>query len=377
LNIIAIIGTDTKKIILGFMIATAFMSMWISNTATSIMMLPIGLAIIAQMRDNPNTPKNENNVFGKALMLSIAYAASIGGISTLIGTPPNLIFAAVVEEMYGIDIGFAQWIKFGFPISIILLFICWWYLTRIAFSFSSQPFTAGREEIKGNLENLGSMLREERIILGIFVLTSFLWITRSFFQNYIPGLDDTIIAMTAGISLFIIPSSKKGQRLIDWDDALKMPWGIFLLFGGGLALAAGFQDSGLTLWIGSQLILLQGLSLFLIILILVAAVNFLTELTSNLATTSMLLPILAPMAIALDVHPYTFMVAATAAASCAFMLPVATPPNAVVFGSGYLRIPDMLKTGIWLNIISIGLICLAVYFLLPTLWGIDLGVNPF
>lgn len=376
LTIIKLIGTDVTKIILGFMLATAFMSMWISNTATSVMMLPIGMAIIAQLKDNPSTIANENAIFGKALMLGIAYSASIGGISTLIGTPPNLVLAGVVEEIYGIEVTFQQWIKFGMPISVILLSICWVYLTRFAFTFKQKSFPGGAAEINRQVNALGQMSHEEKVVLGVFVVTAFLWVTRSYLQNFLPALDDTIIAIASAVALFILPASVGNGKIMTWPEAVKMPWGIILLFGGGMALAAGFQSSGLAEWIGGQLTSLKGLSVVILLFILITSVNFLTEITSNLATTAMLLPILAPMAMALNIHPYMLMVAATVAASCAFMLPVATPPNAVVFGSGYLRIPDMVKTGIWLNIISIFLILGMVYFYLAWVWGFDASVFP-
>lgn len=376
LTIIKLIGTDVTKIILGFMLATAFMSMWISNTATSVMMLPIGMAIIAQLKDNPSTIANENAIFGKALMLGIAYSASIGGISTLIGTPPNLVLAGVVEEIYGIEVTFQQWIKFGLPISVVLLSICWVYLTRFAFSFKQKSFPGGAAEINRQVSALGKMSYEEKIVLGVFVVTAFLWVTRSYLQNFLPALDDTIIAIASAVALFILPAAAGNSKIMTWSEAVKMPWGIILLFGGGMALAAGFQSSGLAEWIGGQLASLKGLSVVILLFILITSVNFLTEITSNLATTAMLLPILAPMAMALNIHPYMLMVAATVAASCAFMLPVATPPNAVVFGSGYLRIPDMVKTGIWLNLISIFLILGMVYFYLAWVWGFDASVFP-
>lgn len=378
LNVINLIGTSVKNIILGFMVATAFLSMWISNTATAVMMLPIGMAIITQLKDNPDTIENENTIFGKALMLAIAYSASIGGIATLIGTPPNLIFAGILEEQYNIEMTFSKWIIFGLPISIILLFICWQYLTKIAFSFKQKEFPGGKAEIKRQLNALGKISYEEKIVLAIFICTAFLWITRSFLlKDIIPGIDDTIIAMISATVLFLIPAkTKKQTAIIDWQSAVKLPWGILLLFGGGLAIAEGFKTSGLANWIGMQTSLIDHLSLLVLLIVLIAAVNFLTEITSNLATTAMLLPIIAPIALAIDVHPFTLMVGITVAASCAFMLPVATPPNAIVFGSGYLKIPDMVKTGIWLNIISIILITLAAYYLLPLLWNFDPSIFP-
>lgn len=376
LNIINLIGSDIRKIILGFMMATAFLSMWISNTATAVMMLPIGLAIIKQLQDNPDTAEDENQTFGKALMLAIAYSASIGGVATLIGTPPNLVLAGVILDTYGYEITFMQWFAFGLPISIILIFICWKYLTKYAFSFKQKSFPGGKQEIQRLLSSLGRITYEEKVVALVFALTAFCWITRSvLLQKLLPALDDTIIAIFFAIVLFLIPSKKKGEQVINWEEAVKMPWGIILLFGGGMALAKGFEASGLAEWIGGQMTTLSGLPILILILVLIASVNFLTEITSNLATTAMLLPVLAPMALTIDVHPFVLMVGAAVAASCAFMLPVATPPNAVVFGSGYLRIPDMVGKGLFMNIISIFILTFFVYFILPELW--DISINSF
>ncbi len=377
LNIINLIGSDIKKIILGFMAATAFLSMWISNTATSVMMLPIGIAIIKQLKDNPATPEDENLIFGKALMLAIAYSASIGGIATLIGTPPNLVLAGVISDTYGYEITFFNWLKFGFPISVVLLGICWYYLTNHAFRFKQKSFPGGKREIKRLLREIGKISYEEKMVALLFALTAFCWIIRSFIlQKILPGIDDTIIAIFFAILLFVIPAKKKEGALIRWNEAVKIPWGIILLFGGGMALAKGFEISGLALWLGNQMTALAGLPLFLLIFLLIAAVNFLTEITSNLATTAMLLPVLAPMALTIDIHPFILMAGAAVAASCAFMLPVATPPNAVVFGSGYLRIPDMAGKGILMNLLSIILLSLFVYYMLPELWDISLKGFP-
>jgi sodium-dependent dicarboxylate transporter 2/3/5 len=224
LEIIWWIGTDVKKIILGFMVATAFLSMWISNTATSVMMLPIGLAIISQLKDNPDTIEDENLLFGKALMLSIAYSASIGGVATLIGTPPNLVLAGIVQEMYGFEVTFAQWIMFGLPISILFLFLCWKYMTSIAFTFKQKSFPGGKQEIQRQRDNLGSISYEEKLVLLIFSLTALAWITRSFLLKAVfPAIDDTIIAVVAAVFLFIVPAAKIKKRALltmDWysDD---------------------------------------------------------------------------------------------------------------------------------------------------------------
>jgi len=372
LNIIKIVGTNVVQIILGFMVSTAFLSMWISNTATAVMILPVGMAIVLQLKDNPLTNDDENMIFGKALMLAIAFSASIGGMATLIGTPPNLVLAGVVQETYGKEISFAQWFMFGLPISILLLLISWVYLTRFAFSFKQKAFPGGKAEINRQLKALGKLSYEEKLVLTVFTLTALAWITRSFFlSKFIPAIDDTIIAIFFAVTLFVLPSSKKNKPLLTWKDAVKLPWGILLLFGGGMALALGFQETGLAEWIGSQLTSLETVPLLILLLILIAAVNLLTEMTSNLATTAMLLPVLVSLAQAIGVHPYFLLVGTTVAASCAFMLPVATPPNAVVFGSGYLKIGDMVKKGIWMNLISIFILTLFVYYVLPVLWGLE------
>ncbi|RAV29135.1 SLC13 family permease [Sinomicrobium soli] len=373
LNIIALIGTKLTRIILGFMVASAFLSMWISNTATSVMMLPIGMAIIDQF---PTDKPEYSSKFGKALMLGIAYSCSIGGIATLIGTPPNLVLAGILEKLFHFKLGFFEWAKFGFPISVLLLVICWKYLTRYAFDFRGVSFPGGREEIVRMKHKLGKISYEEKAVLAVFSITALAWILRSPVQKVIPGLDDTVIAMVAGVSLFLIPAKNEKRSLLTWKEAVKLPWGIILLFGGGMALAEGFSQTELANWIAGHLTQFHNLPFWLLLLILVTAVNFLTEVTSNMATTAMLLPILAPMALSLDLHPFVMMIAVTMAASCAFMLPVATPPNAIVFGSGHLRIPDMIKTGVSLNILSIIIITLATYFLLPVIWEIHADSFP-
>ena len=370
LNIINIVGTKKSNIILGFMIATAFLSMWISNTATAVMIMPVGLAIISQLKDNPNTLENENTIFGKTLMLAIAYSASIGGMATLIGTPPNLVLAGVIKTSYDIEINFLQWMSFGLPISLLLLFICWKYLTSIAYKFKDENFKSGLEEINDQIKNLGKFSYEEKSVLIVFIATALAWITQSFIiKKFIPEIDDTIIAIIAAVVLFILPDKSGDNKLLSWSDAVKLPWGILLLFGGGMALAKGFDSSGLAVWIGNQMNFFSDIPLIILLLVLIAMVNFLTEITSNLATTAMLLPVLVALANTIDINAYYLLVGATVAASCAFMLPVATPPNAVVFGSKILNIDDMIKKGFWMNIISIFILTAAVYWILPLIWG--------
>ena len=305
LQIILLMGTDLKRILLGFMVATAFLSMWISNTATSVMMLPIGMAIINQLKDNPNTPEDENRIFGKALMLAIAYSASIGGIATLIGTPPNLVLAGVLQSTYGYEITFLQWMLFGFPVAVTLLLICWYYLTNIAFRLKSTTFIEGRAEVKRMQKALGKISFEEKLVGFVFGFTALCWISRSFFlQAFIPQLDDTIIAILFGLLLFILPTKDKQERILNWKEAVQLPWGIILLFGGGMALAKGFETTGLAAWLGLQMTAFEGWPFFMALLVLITAVNFLTEITSNLATTAMLLPVLAPLALEIGVHPF-------------------------------------------------------------------------
>ena len=372
LNIILKLGGSTDKIILGFMLATGFLSMWISNTATTVMMLPIALSVINQLNDHPDTLENENKVFGKALMLGVAYSASAGGIATLIGTPPNLIFAGFAQDNFNIEISFFQWMKIGLPISIILMVFIWLLLTKYAFKLNKVGFPGGKEEIKRLLFKMGKISNEEKKILFVFTLTILCWIFRKNTINLlIPNFDDSMIAISSAIILFILPSKDKKEPILKWKDAVTIPWGILLLFGGGLSIAKGFQSTGLDTWIGEQLTFMTFTNSFIIILIVVAGVNFLTEMTSNMATTAMLLPVMIPIANLMQINPYLLLVGTTLAASCAFMLPVATPPNAVVFGSRLLKISDMVKAGIMINIFSIILILIMVYFGIPLIWGVS------
>ena len=305
LNIIRVTGSNKSRVILGFMLATAFLSMWISNTATSIMILPVGLAIISQLKDDPKTIENENEVFGKSLMIAIAYSASIGGMATLIGTPPNMVLAGVVEESYGIKLNMFDWMKFGVPLSSFLLIICWLYLTKIAFKFKNEEFSAGRDEIQRQIKKLGRFSNEEIKVLVVFTLTALGWSIRGSIETIFPMIDDTIIAIFFAVTLFIIPTKnqKTNTTLLVWNDTVKLPWGILILFGGGMAIASAFGKSGLALWIADLLTNLNDVSLFLIILIIVTSINLLTEVTSNMATTAMLLPVLVTIALAIDVHP--------------------------------------------------------------------------
>ncbi len=378
LLIINFVGTSPNRLILGFMAATGFLSMWISNTATTMMMLPIGLAVILQVA----TLIKERNIegidirkghfnFGTCLMLCIGYSASIGGVATLIGTPPNIIFAGAAEELFGVTIGFAHWMVYGLPISVVFMLVAWFYMTRFAYPSGLDEIPGSREVIRGQLKELGATTKEEKLIAAVFIFVALAWISRAFVLDAIfPMINDALIAILGAVITFVIPVNlARGKFLNDWETATKVPWGILILFGGGLAIAAGFSDSGLAEWIGMQLSVLEGSSMLIIMLAVVAMVVYLTEITSNTATTSMMMPIMAAMAAAMSVHPYAMMITAATAASYAFMLPVATPPNAVIFGSGYITIPQMARAGMWLNILAVAVITLFAYFWLPLVFG--------
>jgi len=366
LRTILLVGVSANQIILGFMLATAFLSAWISNTATAMMMVTIGLAVIKQAQHD-TAETNNSSAFATALMLGIAYAASIGGIATLIGTPPNAILAGVIETSFGYSIGFAQWMSFGVPLSLIMLITCWYYLTHVVFHAEFDQLPGGKQSICQQLNELGPMSSAEKKVLAVFVLVAAGWLIRGLFDiQALESVKDSSIAIAGALLLFIIPADfNKGVYLLDWHTAKNIPWDIMILFGGGFALAAGFAQSGLTEWLANQLITLQGMNLIILVLTIVLLVIFLTEITSNTATASLLLPVMGAFAIAIQIHPLNLMVAVALAASFAFMLPVATPPNAIVFSSRQVTIPQMARAGLWLNIIGSFLITLFVIFYLP------------
>ncbi|MGG1240267.1 DASS family sodium-coupled anion symporter [Bacillus sonorensis] len=381
LHIISVVGTSTSRIVLGFMAATGFLSMWVSNTAAVMMMLPIGTAIIYQVSDVMKAERKdlaaEKEKFSKALIFGIGYAGTIGGLGTLIGTPPNLILAASFKTLYGVEISFGGWMAFAVPVVVILLLAVWLYLTKVAHPIQMKQLPGGKELIQAEKRKLGKISFEESMVLLIFSFAAFMWVTRTFlWDGKIPGIDDTMIAIFAASLLFLIPSMNKGGRILDWNVSKDLPWGILLLFGGGLALAAGFKETGLAEWIGGRLTVLDGFHFVVIVIVSTALVLFLTEITSNTATATMILPVLASLALALNVHPFALMVPAAMAANCAFMLPVGTPPNAIIFASGKLKISEMVKTGFVINIFTLILIIGAVFYILPHLWGVDLTVFP-
>lgn len=381
LNIISVVGTSTSNIVLGFMIATGFLSMWVSNTAAVMMMIPIGTAITYQVSQALKSSKEdlsaEEEKFSKVLIFAIGYAGTIGGLGTLIGTPPNIILAGIVSELYGVQISFGGWMLFAVPVVIVLLISTWLYLIKVAHPVKIKSIPGGKELIQNEKAALGRMSFEEKAVSVVFVFAAFMWVSQSFlWKGIIPGIDDTMVAITAGVLLFLIPAKRKGGRLLDWNVAKDIPWGILLLFGGGLAIAGGFSATGLAEWLGNQLKVLDGVSFLVMIIVVTTFVLFLTEITSNTATATMILPVLASLAMAINVHPYAIMIPAAMAANCAFMLPVGTPPNAIIFATGKLKITEMVKNGFWINIFCVILIVGAVYTLVPLLWGVDLHVFP-
>lgn len=373
LHTIRLVGVTPTRIVLGFMLATAFLSMWISNTATTMMMVTIAIAVLHEIgHEVEHTPGKFR--FGTALMLGIGYAATIGGVATLIGTPPNAIFAGVVERTYGYSVSFLDWMRFALPLSMVMLLLTWLYLTRILFRSEIAHLPGGRAFIRQQIAGLGPMTRAEKSVAIVVTTVAVLWILRGIYMP--PALamvKDSTIAIAGALVLFLIPVNlRRREFLLDWQTAVTIPWDIIILFGGGFALAQGFSESGLTGWLAEQLAILKGVNLVIIIGAVVLLVVFLTEITSNTATASLLLPVAGALASATGVHPYGLMVAAVVAASFAFMLPVATPPNAIVYGSRYVTIMQMAKAGIWLNLAGAVLITAFVYLLLPLAWGIQL-----
>ncbi|HBE41052.1 MAG TPA: anion transporter [Bacteroidales bacterium] len=374
LRIILLVGNKPSSIITGFIIASAFLSMWVSNTATALMMLPIALSIIYLVDKKEEMAKSLKN-FEIILVLSIAYACNIGGIATLIGTPPNALFAAFIFENYGIEISFAKWMVIGFPLMLILLPLMYFILTRFVFPLKLKELPGGKVLIEEQLREIGKITVQELRVAIVFGITACLWIFRPLFASFLPGLSDAGIAIAAGICLFILPSGiKPGQKLLNWSDLKSLPWGVLILFGGGLSLAMAINTSGLALYIGEAMKTFNNIHILFLILIVVLIIIFLTEITSNTAITATFLPILASMAIGIGQNPMLFALPATIAASCAFMMPVATPPNAIIYSSGKVSIPQMAKAGLWLNISITLILSFTYYFLFANFLGIELDL---
>lgn len=365
LNILLAMGSKPRKQIAGLMIATGFLSMWVSNTATAIMMLPIGLSV-ADMLTAESTSEEENNRFVTAMLLAIAYAASIGGIATLIGTPPNAFLAGFLSKTYGVEIGFGQWMLLGVPVAVVMMVFTWWRLTRKGFTLKGSDSSVA---IREALAELGPMSRGEKLVALVFVLAALAWIFRPILANYVPGLNDTSIAIAAALLLFAIPVDVRNRVfLMDWESAGKLPWGVLLLFGGGLSLSGVIGTSGLAQWIAENMDWVATLPGLFMVVVVVVVILGLTELTSNTATAATFLPLLGALAIAQGIPPEMLAIPAAIAASCAFMMPVATPPNAIVFGTGHMKIQSMIRAGFVLNMASVVVVTSLCYLLIGMIW---------
>ncbi|MGB3829960.1 MAG: DASS family sodium-coupled anion symporter [Ornithinimicrobium sp.] len=383
------VGTHPRQIILGMMISTAFLSMWVSNTATTLMMLPIAMSVLALVVEGSSRTSGEGTaheeltsgravseviedsdvrLFGVALVLSIAWSASIGGLGTLLGSPPNAIVAGYVSEELDKEIGFVQWMMLGFPLVIVFLALAWFLITRVMFRFQLEEIPGGREMIDEEIAGLGSMSQAEKTVLAVFAGAAFLWIVPGLLAGigslgeqfpWLDALDDTTVAIGAGVLLFILPGDREGRMVLDWDDAENgLPWGVLLLFGGGLSLASAVAATGLDEWFGQQVSGLGALPIVLLLAAVVTIVLLLTEVTSNTATAATFIPVLGGVAIGIGVDPVTLLIPAALAATCAFMLPVGTPPNAIVFGTGAVKISEMARGGAILNVTGVLLITL-------------------
>ncbi len=396
LHVLRIIGGQPHRLVLGFMVATGFLSMWLSNTATAMMMMPMGLSLVLLYEDlnrqilvdGGEVPANAEN-FSLNLLLGIAYSASIGGFATLIGTPPNGVLITQLPQLFpgAPDITFSSWLLFALPLSAVYMIIAWVLLTRFVFPLPKDTPFSGEGFIEKEISRLGPMSPEEKRVGWVFFTVALLWMTRKErllgeeidlfgWSYYLDSLltsfggspvgymiDDGTVSIAMALTLFVIPASKEvGGRLLDWDDAKKIPWGILLLFGGGLAIAKGFSTSGLSDYVAMQLgEMLGGASPLVIVMSTVAFITGLTEVASNTATISLSLPIMASLAQAIEAHPLLLLIPTTLAASCAFMLPVSTPPNAIIYGSGRVPIVKMVVAGIWLDLLSVLLLTAFVY----------------
>jgi len=377
LQIVRAIGTEPRRMVGGFMVATAVISMWVSNTATAVMMLPIGLSTIDLVlrHQTPGGPPVGKN-FGTALMLGIAYAASIGGVATLIGSPPNALYAGYMSEAFGLQVSFAGWLAIGLPVTILMLPVAWWVLTHWVFPVRMTRLPGGREMLDRELAGLGRPSRGEWFAGGVFAIVAIAWVTRPLLSRWIPGLSDAGIAIAGSVALFAIPVHlSRAEFVLDWPSAARIPWDVLLLFGGGLSLADAIQSQGLAAWIGGGLAG-GGAPLLVVMFIVALVLIFLTELTSNTATAAAFLPVLGSLAVSLGENPLFLTVTGAIAVSCAFMLPVATPPNAIVYGSGFIQGGQMARAGFVLNLLFTAVLPLLVFALLYLAFGARPGVLP-
>lgn len=372
LQIFRFVGMNGRSLVGGFMIAGAAISMWISNTSTTLMLLPIAMSVIVVIRESMSDlgqPKRRD--FETALLLGLAYGATLGGMTTLVGTPPNAFMAGFLDSTYGIEIDFKRWMLVGVPVAAIMLPLTWLVLTRIMFKVEFQASQEARQHLADLNAKLGKAKTSEKRVAMLFLLLVAGWLGRETIGSLtgLQGLSDAGIAMAIAVTAFIIPAGDRDGALVRWEDTKDLPWGVLILFGGGLALAAAMTSSGLTEAIGRSLAPLGAVNVLILVLAATTMVIFLTELTSNLATTATFLPVMAAVAIETGQDPLLFIVPVTLAASCAFMLPVATPPNAIVFSSGAVSIPRMMRAGVILNLIGVAVLAFISLFLVPRVFG--------
>lgn len=372
LKVFRFAGLNGSSLVGGFMLSAALISMWISNTSTTLMLLPIAASVTLVIRDTmEKLSQTEIKNFETSMLLGLAYGATLGGMATLVGTPPNAFMAGFMADTYGVEIDFARWMLVGLPIAAIMLPLTWFALTKLLYPVNFKATPQAHNYINNLSTGLGRMSKAEIRIGLLFLVLVAGWLLRKPFMSVtgITGITDTTIAMAAALAAFIIPSGKDGEALMTWDNMKALPWGVLVLFGGGLALAAGMTASGLTLWLGEQLAPLVSIHLAILILASVLLVIFLTELTSNLATTATILPVMAAIAIKTGYDPLVFVIPVTLAASCAFMLPVATPPNAIVFSSGKVSIPRMMRAGLVLNLLGVLVLSAIALKVVPLVFG--------
>jgi len=371
LTILQYVGGDGKSLVAGFMFVSAALSMWVMNTSTTMMLLPIAISVITVINStNKHISDRESEDFQYSILLGIAYASTIGGMSTLIGTAPNIVFSAFMQDTYGVEISMFDWMKLGVPLAAVMLFGSWYSLTQYVFPIKFSASQEAKDELKKMLNEMGALTKDEIRISIIFGLAVFAWVFRTLLNNieFLSGLTDAGIAIIAAILLFMTPSASKKGDLLKWEKSKELPWGLLLLFGGGLSLAAQISSTGLGMWIGESLMVLSTVPPIVLILAVATLIIFLTEITSNVTTTTTFLPVFGALAVAIGILPVSLTVPVCLAASCAFMLPVATPPNAIVYGSNKFTIATMMRAGIALNIIGIIVVTMFAYFLAPVIF---------
>jgi len=368
LMLLSAIGAREDLQVGGILLATALVSMWVSNTATALMMLPVALSIAP--RPAAGATGGEDARFAAALLLAVAYGASIGGVATLVGTPPNALFAGYMLASHGIDLGFGRWMLLGLPVTLLMLAVTWVLLTRVLYPLRRVPVPGAHAAVRHALAELGPASTAEKRTAVVFGLTALAWISRPLLAHWVPGLSDTSVAIAGALALFLVPSgAARGEKLLDWTQAERLPWGVLLLFGGGLSLAAAISDSGLAGWIGGRLAALETWPTVLVIGAVVLLITLFSELASNTATAAAFLPVVAALATRLGEDPMVLALPAALAASFGFMLPVATPPNAIVFASGRLTVAAMLRAGAWLDVLGVLVIIVVVTILAGPVFG--------